>query len=875
MPDFSIKIVPVNKDQAGFQPDLPGLKPGDPLYVAPSSLVSWNNQTKETHQVAFDDGSYTSNEILPHLSSQTDYVAPAAGSLSYHCTKHKGETGSIIVKEVVPMPPITAILLALSLTFFSASPARAQKTAPPPSTSQIPCLAPQQLLVRIPEIVSKNGRLRATLISGTEQVRIPMRYPLTFDSKPSQPGDPQTFQACFPEWVRTFRSPNTDKPFPPPTNGMADPMPGPTLRVRVGDFIEFTFLNQIDPSKFGQSIDLGDTSTCDSTAAGYPGGAKDTYPNCFHGSTTANIHFHGTHTNPGSTGDNVFLEILSSKRLTGKPAPPPPNFDKFFERCEEELSKGSHVEWPVTWDDLPADYTRMQKQLLEEFDKQPNIGRKLWPVNQAALDSKHWPQYYIGSYPYCFQLPKPSSLAAPTGTQGAGSTEMQAYQGMAAPAVIQQGGPLIMAQSPGTHWYHAHKHGSTTIDVSNGFVGALIIEGQYDDEINDFYKAYGPEWTRTQPVMVINQFGTSPNLKGGAAQDKGPDFSVNGRTDPVISMKPGEVQMWRILNSSSRAGALFLPPTGLNWKVLAIDGVQLYTDNYAKSSNKQFLLAAGNRIDLLVQAGPCTAQGGCSYPVQVHNTVDPSDLKPATPPARGPFKISLLTVKVGGDPVNMPFPDASPARTFPPDLKDITDNEIKGTQVLEFGTVPQQFTNGAPPKSPAAIHTINGKQFNGDVGVAVLLNNVEEWKVTNNSTNISHPFHIHINPFQVTEVFAPNSTLADGTTPMYVVSTNSGTPLQPGQCLVNPDNPATWKPCVPTVPAEHRVWWDVFPIPSGVEAKKSDGTTITINGYFKLRSRFVDYPGFFVIHCHILAHEDRGMMTVVDITPLLSPYSHH
>jgi len=254
--------------------------------------------------------------------------------------------------------------------------------------------------------------------------------------------------------------------------------------------------------------------------------------------------------------------------------------------------------------------------------------------------------------------------------------------------------------------------------------------------------------------------------------------------------------------------------------------------------------------------------------------VDPSDLKPAAPPRRGPFKISLATVKVAGTPVNMPFPDASPAKTFPTDLRDITDDEIKGTQIIDFGTVPQSFANGAPPRSPAAIHTINGKQFSGEVGVSVLLNKVEEWKVTNNTVNISHPFHIHINPFQVTEVFAPNSTLADGTTPMYVVSTDPKVSIQTGQCRVNPDKPDTWKPCG-AAPAAHRVWWDVFPIPSGIAGTKSDGTKIIINGYFKLRSRFVDYPGWFVIHCHILAHEDRGMMTVVEVTPLLSPYSHH
>ncbi len=895
MPDFSIKIVPAGSGLAGFQPDLPGSKVGDPLSVAPNSIVSWDNQTKDTHQIAMADGSYTSNEILPQLTSKTDYVTPASGSISYQCTKHKGETGSIVVQAVVPMKPITPIitlLFALALSALSALPARAQTAASspqssatpaptPPPTSQIPCLAPQQPLVRIPEIISKDGRLRATLIAGTEQVRMPSRNPTSFDGKPSQPGDPQTFQGCFPEWVRTFRSPNTSTPFPKPTNGMADPMPGPTLRARVGDFIELTFLNQIDPAKFGQSIDRGDTADCDSTSAGYPGGARDTYPNCFHGSTTANIHFHGTHTNPNSTGDNVFLEILSSKRLTGsQPVPPPPSFNDFFKQCEVELSKGSHVEWPVTWANLPKEYTDLQKKLIDRFDAQPNIGQKLWPVNQVQLDHQLWPQYYIGSFPYCFKLPKkPDVTASPESTKGAGSAEMQAHYGMAAPAVVEQGGPLMMGQSPGTHWYHAHKHGSTTIDVSNGFVGAFIIEGQYDDEISDVYKAYAPQgtlWTRTQPVLVINQFGTSPNLKGGAGQDKGPDFSINGRTNPIISMKPGEVQMWRIVNASGRAGALFLePPAGLSWKALAIDGVQLYTDNYAKSANKRFLLAAGNRIDLLVQAGACTTPGGCSYPLQVHNSVDPGDLKPATPPARGPFKISLATIKVAGNPVNMPFPDSSPAKTFPGDLGDITDDEIKGTQIIDFGTVPQSFVNGAPPKSPAAVHTINGKQFSGEVGVAVLLNKVEEWKVTNNTTNISHPFHIHINPFQVTEVFAPNSTLADGTTPMYVVSTDPNVPIQAGQCRVNPDKADTWKPCVATAPAAHRVWWDVFPIPSGVAATKTDGTKITINGYFKLRSRFVDYPGWFVIHCHILAHEDRGMMTVVEVTPLLSPYSHH
>jgi hypothetical protein len=99
--------------------------------------------------------------------------------------------------------------------------------------------------------------------------------------------------------------------------------------------------------------------------------------------------------------------------------------------------------------------------------------------------------------------------------------------------------------------------------------------------------------------------------------------------------------------------------------------------------------------------------------------------------------------------------------------------------------------------------------------------------------------------------------------------------------VLDPEVKSTWKPCPAAglEPATQRVWWDVFPIPAGEQFTytKTDGTaaTASIPGYFKMRSRFVDYPGYFVLHCHILAHEDRGMMTVVSVAPLQTPYSHH
>lgn len=224
---------------------------------------------------------------------------------------------------------ITATLLAVPL-FAQADTGRARPaastTATPAQTGQqIPCPS-QQELVRTPELISSNGRLRATLGVTSQLQRMAFRYPLQVAGKSPQPGSPSpTFVACYEQWVRSFFSPDAVPPFPSPRSGVnyVDPLAGPTLRARVGDVIELAFLNTIDPSNFGNSIDRGDAYGCDETFGGgkqlYPGGDK--YPNCFHGSTTANLHFHGTHTNPNTTGDNVFLEIVSYKRLKDEPIP--------------------------------------------------------------------------------------------------------------------------------------------------------------------------------------------------------------------------------------------------------------------------------------------------------------------------------------------------------------------------------------------------------------------------------------------------------------------------------------------------------------------------------------------------------------------------
>lgn len=742
---------------------------------------------------------------------------------------------------------LSAIAVALGV---AASPARAQNT---------PCLPTQQNLVKIPEIVTDGqGHLRGTIQLIDQQELIPYRVPLGVGNVP---GGANTKIVCLPQYMRAYQIGGT------PPAGVANPLPGPTLRARVGDIVQLTFLNQINPADFGNSIDQdlvkGGTG-CDEVSGVYPGVKKtsdgktvsvDTFPNCFHGSSTGNIHYHGTHTNPDTTGDNVLVQVRPSNpqqdganAVTAATYQKP--FDEFFADCETHLKGHPLAEWPQVWNDLPKDYRDDQEKRLRAYDQQAS--QNLWGTDEMAIHAGWWPDFFMGAVPYCFQLPQYAAASFPP---PGGDDAIQ------------------MGQSPGTQWYHAHKHGSTMIDVSNGMSGVFIIEGPYDDALNAYYSAV-PNWTRTQSVILVNQLGTSPNLEhpNNGRTDKGPNFSVNGRLEPTIHMYPGEVQMWRIVNSSSRS-AMYLPslPPGFTWRQLAQDGVQLSPDNYDKSGTQPINIASGNRVDLLVQA-PSTASGN-PVAVQVLPNVARAevaivpDAKERGWPATLPPPVNLLWVDVSGQGPAMLLIPKDKLAALPPYLTDITDKEVDGHQrTIVFASL-----------SPNSLdqQTINGHKFSEtdrsnwvDINK---LNTAEEWTIVNETSfqPIDHPFHIHINPFQITEVFDPNQVITPegSSTPVFKYVFDSNAKLLRGQCYVNPFDKTTWKVC-DSKPGTQLIWWDTFPIPSGRAATgytDPKGNTIIVAGHFVMRSRFVDFPGVFVMHCHILAHEDRGMMTVVAV----------
>jgi FtsP/CotA-like multicopper oxidase with cupredoxin domain len=629
--------------------------------------------------------------------------------------------------------------------------------------------------------------------------------------------------------------PNQKWPLDPSAAG-----PGPTLRAKVGDVVNITFLNQVKVQDFGGTLDSGEEGRglgCDQTtkvnADGstdknwYPG--YDKFPNCFHASSSANIHYHGTHVTPSTTGDNVLIDVRPNQKVTERDVQGP--FGQIFQRCQLGQQ-------PMKWGDLPQAWRDMQEALLKEYDRTaPYVGPgrnpdghglppnlQLWPQNQKAIDMGLWPQYYDGSYPYCFQIPR-------------------------CPVNDHCTPPLYMGQAPGTHWYHSHKHGSTALNLFNGMAGALIIADDspdgYDGKLRAFYQAR--QGRLDEKVLVFEQLATVINLTS-ATGGGSPATLVNGQQSPVIQMRTGEVQLWRMINADvqSTVNAGFSSSGGsasITFRQTARDGVQFAWKNYSDSSNgtQTITLAPANRIDLLVQA-PATP--GCYQLI---------------PPGSGQTALVYITVTGNSGARLSGFPtQESQYPQLPVFLADVDPGTIHERRDITYGSRNAQANVPASgnPKTQTQF-TINGKQFeDGYVNQVMLLDTDEEWTLYNADIlsvgRPAHPFHIHVNPFQIVEVYAPKT---------------------------NQD-------VQPTIENPPYVWWDTFAIPSPAQlaaGQKCYSKVITnptnntqwCAGYFKMRTRFVDFTGQFVQHCHILAHEDRGMMQLLEVVTNKTPLKHH
>jgi FtsP/CotA-like multicopper oxidase with cupredoxin domain len=398
-------------------------------------------------------------------------------------------------------------------------------------------------------------------------------------------------------------------------------------------------------------------------------------------------------------------------------------------------------------------------------------------------------------------------------------------------------------QPPGTNWYHSHLHGSTALQVSSGVEGAIIVEGGQDNlpaikAIRDM----GGEQVMVLQEIAYDEEGVIEdysNFGNWANMDRA--ITINGQIAPVITMRPGEVQYWRMIAGGvTERMPLYISDADGNRQPLneiATDGNALgHIDAWMSTPLE---LDPGYRSDVLFKAPPLPA-GKTSMTYYLTTAPVPGLLRlEAQLPAPGdnnanelnkeisevtPAK-TILVVQVFGAPHEMALPTNDELKNFRffENIYDKVSDPV--VQKIEFASG-SRICDPANPAKPCTPCTegpnctnrfmVNDIPYT-DVPAAtrkLRLGTISRWDISTyqDSGSAQHPFHIHVNPFEMQRL-DPNGVLE-----------------------------WVWKDTILVNKTEHP--------PSKPLA---------------LYSHYEDFDGQFVLHCHILNHEDKGMMQNVEI----------
>lgn len=411
----------------------------------------------------------------------------------------------------------------------------------------------------------------------------------------------------------------------------------------------------------------------------------------------------------------------------------------------------------------------------------------------------------------------------------------------------------------GMFWYHPHVHGSNAMQVASWMAGALIVKGPID-RVPGFDVARESVFVFQAPIYDANGKLESFTQVANNPTTNAHPVMINGVRRPRIVMRSGEVQNWRLLNAGI-----------FNVLNLSLDGHVLFrysSDGNATTDYKLhppvppndpthpngIVLAAANRASVMVKAGAPGTYYLRTMPFQMGaaNNVLPEDILAEVVVIDPPFEMELPRPPFPVTPFLDPITDAEFAAhgglkrsivmraianpfpgvpgtpepiTQPPaslivhpgnDLDDWvyeTDNTTVADNVYAIGA-PSTVSSPDPVQPPTTFANPSDYivfQSNRALTQTVALNAVEEWTIFN-MNNVRHPFHIHVNP-------------------MYVIKVN-GQPVEP-------------------------YWADTVPMPAG--GSVTQPTSVTF------RMRFLHYSGPYVMHCHMLAHEDLGMMQAVTV----------
>ena len=159
----------------------------------------------------------------------------------------------------------------------------------------------------------------------------------------------------------------------------------------------------------------------------------------------------------------------------------------------------------------------------------------------------------------------------------------------------------------GTFWYHPHAN--DTVQLERGLYGALIVRDPNDGVIADAEKILVLDDVKLDRSGEIAPFGGVVERHN---RREGDVRLVNGKQEPMITLRAGQVERWRIIDASS-ARYIRLSLGGHPFTILGTDG-GLLDQPYVAT---EFLLTPGKRIDIAV--GPFDEGTGFSVEALRYN----------------------------------------------------------------------------------------------------------------------------------------------------------------------------------------------------------------------------------------------------------------
>jgi len=398
------------------------------------------------------------------------------------------------------------------------------------------------------------------------------------------------------------------------------------------------------------------------------------------------------------------------------------------------------------------------------------------------------------------------------GTPTINSTNMH-FHGMNVPTVchqddvlttlIQPGSPgfqysvqVPAFQPPGLYWYHPHVHGFTEFQVNGGAAGAIVVGGM---------EKVRPEVAGlTERVFVIRQQYLVPWIPGPYQLTINYQVAPFLGSAPIIQMKPGEKQFWRVANATIQDFLqlqIQMNGTQQPMQVIALDGYPLATTR----NETTILVPPAGRAEFIVQAPP--SGGSAVFFTNAYNTGPTGNLD---------LSQTLANIQTTSDAASSPMPKATPAPAAGVKFFNLAQQPATVQRKLYFS---EEFggTNG-PIQFYITVDGQKQKVFEPNEAPAITtkVGAIEDWTIENRALE-THAFHIHQIHFRVLEI--------DGK------------------------------------PAANNDLRDTIEIPY------FDGKGPYHSVKIRLDFSEPSTAGMYVFHCHILLHEDLGMMHKILVQP--------